>query len=271
MKLGLLGEKLGHSYSPQIHKLAFEKLGITGDYNLFERQREDIGELVENIKRGTLDGFNITIPYKGDIISYADIVSPQVEKIGACNTIVREGDRIAAHNTDYFGFMATVKKLECDLTGKKALVLGTGGSAKAVIEVLFDLGAKEVYLATRDKGKATYSRENVVIADYEDVKGISDAVLVVNTTPLGMYPNTGRSALEKETLSNYSYAIDLIYNPKETLFLEYARENGLKYENGLYMLVAQALKADELWLGKSFDQRDIDEIYEKIEKVVYSK
>ncbi len=271
MKLGLLGEKLTHSYSPEIHRLAFEILGIKGSYYLFEREIDNIPLLVEKLRKEEINGFNITIPYKEEIIKYTDEVSDKVKKIGACNTLLKKNGKIIGENTDYFGFRETIERLACNMENKKAVVLGSGGSAKAVIEVLLHLGAEKIYLVSRNKKNIKFSKNKTEWINYEDLEGIKEAQLVVNTTPLGMYPKIGFSALEKSLMLNYNYAIDLIYNPKETEFLKYARESGLKYDNGLYMLVAQGLRANELWTGKKFSNDEIEEIYYKIKKIVYEK
>ena len=150
---------------------------------------------------------------------------------------------------------------------KKFIVLGNGGSAKAVIEVCKDLGAKEIYLVSRNPKKDV--PEGVISISYNELENIGKAKLITNCTPVGMFPNVSDSPIEKSLFSNYTYAIDLIYNPKETKFLEFAAETGAKTLNGLYMLLGQALKAEEIWQDTEISLELIDELYEKLEKIVY--
>lgn len=270
MKLGLLGEKLSHSYSPQIHKLAFKVLGIEGSYELFERKKEDIEELVNRVRKGVLDGFNITIPYKVEVMKYLDEINIEAENIGACNTVVRKDGRLIGCNTDYYGLLETVEKMGADLQGKKAVVLGSGGASLAAIEVLIKMGAEKIYLFKRAEDEFLgKTRDELEICSYEKLSFVKDAEIIINCTPVGMFPNIGKSLLEKSLFLNYTYAVDLIYNPKKTLFLEEACEQGLKTSNGLYMLVLQGLKSEELWTGQEFSYDEKEYIYKEIEKLVY--
>jgi shikimate dehydrogenase len=272
MKLGLLGEKLSHSYSPQIHKLALEVLKLEGTYVLFERKKEDISSLVLEIREERLDGFNITIPYKIEVMKYLDRIGNEAEKIGACNTVVRENGELVGYNTDYFGLLATIEKMGADLKGKKAVILGSGGASLAAVEVLLQMGAEKVYMFKRPEDEYSGREvEKLEFLTYDKLSKIYDADIIINCTPVGMYPNIGNTLVEKSIFLNYTYAVDLIYNPKKTLFLKEAEEQGLKISNGLYMLVLQALKSEELWTGKSFSSEEVEYIYGEIEKLVYKE
>lgn len=269
MNFGLIGEKLSHSYSPVIHKNFFEKYGISGTYKLIELQKNELQNFCQEVKKGKLDGFNITIPYKTDIFSFVDEIDPKAKAIGAINTVKNQNGKLYAYNTDYYGYLYSVKKLGINLKDEKTIVLGNGGSAKAVIEVCKDLGAKEIYLVSRNPKKD--APEGVISVSYEQLESIGKAKLITNCTPVGMFPNIDGCPIKKELFLNYTYAIDLIYNPKETKFLEFANENGLKALNGLYMLLGQAVKAQEIWQNMDVSLETIDEFYEKLEKVVYGK
>lgn len=267
MNFGLIGGKLSHSYSPQIHKMFFDKFRINGDYKLYELKEEELEKFCLGAKKSEIQGFNITIPYKESIFPFMDVVDPKAEKIGAINTVKSVEGKLYAYNTDYYGYLYSLKKLGVDLEGQRAIVLGNGGSAKAVIEVCKDLGAKEIYLVSRNPNKN--APEGVIAISYEELKTLGKAKLITNCTPVGMYPNIDNSPIEKELFENYDFAIDLIYNPKETKFLEYAREMGKSTINGLYMLLGQALKAEELWQNKEISLETIDSLYENLEKIVY--
>jgi shikimate dehydrogenase len=199
-------------------------------------------------------GFNITIPYKKDMLAMADTKGGEVEKIGAANTAVFENGAISIFNTDYFGFKKTLEVNSVQIEGKNWLVLGSGGSAQSVKAVLRDGKASRIITASRSKsggGFVAYGN----IANLENIYGI------VNTTPVGMYPDTGRSVVRGDIMEDFEVALDLIYNPAETLFLKNAKGKGLKTVNGLYMLVAQAVKSEEIWNGICFEDDLIERIY----------
>ena len=243
MKCGLLGRKLGHSYSPQIHS-------YLGDYPyvLFEKEPEEIGDFLKN---GDFTGINVTIPYKKDVIPYVDELSPVAKRLGAVNTIVRRKDgSLFGHNTDFFGFSTMVRRSGLSVAGKKVLVLGSGGASNTAVAVLEELGAKVVIISR--------SGEN----NYGNLHLHADAAMIVNTTPVGMYPNTEDSPVDLSGFPKLEGVLDVIYNPARTALLQQAESRGIVARNGLLMLVAQAKEAAEYFLDSPIDDAKIDRIYQ---------
>ena len=265
-KFVLIGDKLSHSYSPEIHKLTMKTLGVDGDYSLLELQKDEISDVIDSIRSGKLSGMNVTIPYKIEVMQHLDIITPEAKKIGAVNTVSLEDGKLVGYNTDYWGFRYTLDKKNLHIKGKVCVVLGGGGSARAVIKVLEDLGGI-IYLVSRspEKLKADFSNfKDLKIISYDELKKLSGE-LIVNTTPIGMHPKVDACVVDKSVIQNFSQAIDLIYNPRETLFLSRSEDG----ENGLYMLVGQAVKAQELWWNKELV--NFKDIYQDIEVLVYNK
>lgn len=247
MKCGLLGRKLGHSYSPQIH-------GLLGDYSyaLFEKEPEQLASFLKN---GDFTGINVTIPYKKDVLPYLDELSPAAQKIGSVNTIVRRADgSLFGHNSDYFGFVSLVKHSGIAVDGKKVLVLGSGGTSNMVVTALKDLGAMPVVISR--------SGEN----NYGNLHLHSDASVIVNATPVGMYPNTGVSPIDLNRFPKLDGVLDVIYNPTKTQLLLDAEKLGIPHENGLWMLVAQAKEASEYFTGKKLSDDMIARIHHKLSR-----
>ena len=245
MKSGLLGRKLGHSYSPQIH----EYLG-TYSYDLFEKEPEEIEFFV---RHGDFTGINVTIPYKKDVIPFLDELSSKAKKMESVNTVVRRTDgTLFGHNTDYFGFHSMVLRSGIAVTGKKVLVLGTGGTSNTAVKVLEDLGAHVITISR--------SGEN----NYENLHLHKDASVIVNTTPVGMYPHTGVSPVSLTEFPELEGVLDVIYNPSRTKLLLDAEALGLPHEHGLWMLVAQATEAAEYFGGKSLPDAIIGSVYQKM-------
>ncbi len=245
MKCGLLGRKLGHSYSPQIHSC----LG-SYPYELFEKEPE---ELEHFLKYGDFTAINVTIPYKKDVIPYLDEISPTAQKMGAVNTIVRRSDgTLFGHNTDYFGFASMVRRSGLQLSGKKVLVLGSGGASNTVVAVLRELEANVIIISR--------SGEN----NYGNLHLHTDASAIVNTTPVGMYPNTGVSPIDLSLFPKLEGVLDVVYNPARTQLLLDAEQLGLPCQNGLWMLVAQAKEASEYFTGKKIDDSIMEWIYQKL-------
>lgn len=241
MNCGLLGRKLGHSYSPQIHA----RLGHYS-YALFEKEP---AELEAFLKNGHWSGINVTIPYKQDVIPYLDTLSPTAAKLGAVNCIVRRDGKLVGHNTDYFGFQCMVQSSGLNVAGKKVLVLGTGGASKPVVAVMEELGGQVVQISR--------SGEN----NYQNLHRHADAAVIVNATPVGMYPNTGVSPVDLSLFPQLEGVLDIIFNPARTQLLLDAQARGLVAVNGLLMLVAQAKEAAEWFQNTKLDDGFIDSIH----------
>lgn len=265
---GLLGEKLGHSISPQIHNLVFKELNQQGTYQLFQVEKERLKEVVQGLKYLGFSGVNVTIPYKIDIIDHLDNLSEEAKRIGAVNTICFKDGMATGFNTDYYGFGMLLEKFGIHIRHKEIVVLGTGGSSKAVIQYIKDNGAAKITLVTRKLLKESFNKDCQII-DYTELSKNPGGNVIINTTPLGMYPNINASPVEKNILSKFEAAVDLIYNPFETLFLKTARENGSIIANGLYMLVGQAIAAEELWNNISIEKGVVDKIYAQLMENLY--
>lgn len=264
MKFGLIGEKLLHSYSPKIHGLFFEIAGIKGEYKLFEIKRNDICQFLQNARKDKFTGINVTIPYKTDVIRFLDELSPEAEKINAVNTIFFK-DLVRGYNTDYFGLDYTFKKYGIDVSGKRVLATGSGGAARAVVAYLLDKNAKEIYIASRNNAKAGDKFPDIIAVSYSDIIEYCPFDIIINTTPVGMYPDIGISLLSKEQITGAIFIFDLIYNPPVTKLMKIADSLGILNTNGFYMLVAQAVKAQEIWQGKEYGIEMIDRIINDID------
>ena len=243
MRCGLLGKTLGHSYSPQIH-------AQLGDYRyeLFEKQPE---ELENFLRHGEFDALNVTIPYKKAVLPYCAALSDAVKAIGSANTLVRQPDgTLFADNTDAFGFSCIADECGVDIAGKKALVFGSGGASVTAQYVLKTRGAREVLVISR-------SGEH----NYENLDKNTDAEILVNTTPLGMYPNNGASPADLTRFPRCEAVLDVVYNPARTALLLQAEALGIPHAGGLLMLVAQAKRASELFTGSAIADTRIGEIY----------
>ncbi len=246
MKCGLLGEKLGHSYSPQIHCVLADY-----SYSLYEVEKTNLENF---LKTADFSGINVTIPYKKAVIPYLSELSPIAEKLGSVNTIVRKEDgRLIGHNTDYFGFKTMVIRSGIDPRGKKALVLGSGGASNTVVAVLEEMGAHVVVISRT--GENNYNNLHLHL----------DAVILVNTTPVGMYPNVGISPVDLSVFPHLECVLDIIFNPARTQLLLDAEKRGIPTMNGLLMLVAQAKESAEWFTGSGINDSKIDAIYRKLQ------
>lgn len=244
MRCGLLGQHLGHSYSPQIHGMLADY-----EYSLFEKEPD---ELEDFLKNGAFDGLNVTIPYKQAVIPYLNDLTPIARELGAVNTIIRNNGMLIGHNTDLFGFHALLQHSGLSPAGKKCLVLGSGGASKVVQSVLRMYQANVIVISR--------TGEN----NYENMANHRDASILINTTPLGMYPDTGVSPVDLAQFPALEGVLDLVYNPARTQLLLEAEERGLIAENGLYMLVTQAKSAAEFFTDTSICQKKVQEIHKTL-------
>lgn len=248
IRCGLIGERLSHSFSPQIHRHLSDY-----SYELFEMSESEVGEF---LKSDRFDSTNVTIPYKKTVMPFLDEISDEAVRIGSVNTITRtETGGLRGDNTDYFGFSYMIRKSGIEIKGKKVLILGTGGASLTARTVSADMGAESITYVSRS-GEVNY--ENV----YEKC---ADAEVVINCTPVGMYPKNLVSPVSLERLPRVEGVADMIYNPAKTKLLLDAERLNIKHINGLSMLVAQAKKACELFLGESIDDTEIDRITSLIE------
>ena len=227
---GLLGRTLGHSFSPAIHKA----LGNDA-YALYEVEPDQVEAFVT---RADLGGLNVTIPYKETVLPFCSELAPEVQAIGAANVLVNQGGKLVAHNTDALGFLRMVQESGISVAGKKVLVLGTGGASKAVQYALTQLNPSTVVLISRG------GQDN-----YENLSRHADADIIINTTPVGMFPNNGASPVSLSDFPKLSGVLDLIYNPLRTELLLQAEALGIPFAGGLSMLVAQGIAAHELFFG----------------------
>lgn len=247
VRCGLIGARLSHSFSPQIH-------GELADYSysLFEMPECDIESF---LKSGEFDALNVTIPHKKAVMPYLDEISDEAARIGSVNTIIRTpSGALRGENTDHYGFMHALKTANISVKGKKVLILGTGGASLTAKTVCEDLEAKETVFVSRS-GEVNY--ENVYLKH-------PDAEIIINCTPVGMYPNNGASPIRLEKFKACQGVADMIYNPARTQLLLDAESLGIKHVNGLTMLVAQAKKACELFIGETVEDSEIGRITDSI-------
>lgn len=249
MDYGLIGEKLGHSYSKDIHEMLADYT-----YDLCPLSREEFPAFME---KHDFQAINVTIPYKQDVIPYLDSMDENARAIGAVNTIVNRGGRLEGHNTDFSGFMYMLRKHAIQVAGKKCVVLGDGGASKAVVAVLRKMGAGEIVIVDIIKTDSAITYE-------ECFEKHGDAQLIANTSPVGMYPKCDASPVDLRKFPQCEAVADVIYNPLETRLVSQAKELGMIGVNGLEMLVAQALYAVEFFLDTALDEEKIDEVFQKI-------
>lgn len=246
MEYGCIGRKLSHSFSKTIHNELCDY-----EYELVELEPE---ELESFFAKRDFKAINVTIPYKRDVMPFLDKIEENAARIGAVNTVVNRGGALYGYNTDRDGMIALIRKVGIDPAGKKAAVLGSGGTSRTALAVLRELGAGEVLRVSRSGGEG--------LITYDEIP--EDIDIIVNTTPCGMFPNLEGAAVDISRFPRLSGVIDAVYNPlRPTLVLD-AKERGIPAEGGLYMLVAQAVFAAEHFTGGRFDKSDVDRVFKKL-------
>ncbi len=249
MQYGLIGEKLGHSFSKEIH----EKIE---DYTYTLKEIAK-GELESFITKKEFNAINVTIPYKEEVIPYLDVISDRAKAIGAVNTVVNKDGALYGYNTDGLGLIALLEKNDISLKGKKVIILGTGGTSKTALQVAKELGAKDVIRVGRSKKEGCITYEEMYLAH-------TDADIIINTTPCGMYPDCTSIPLKLERFSSLSGVCDVIYNPLRTPLVLQAKGLGINACGGLCMLVSQAVYAVEKFTKRPYDKDLADKIYSDI-------
>jgi len=259
-QLGLIGYPVGHSLSPKIHTAALKACGLEGIYSLFPiapDEKQGLKDLLNRVRSGEIQGLNVTIPHKQNVIEFTDELTLTAQAIGAVNTIYMRENKLVGDNTDAPGFLSDLKRFLCEqskfVNRKSAVVLGAGGSARAVVYALLN-DSWSVTLAARRLEQAeelaqSFTNYELQVANFTNFQP-STCDLLVNTTPVGMSPNTDQSPLpENATLPVDGIVYDLVYNPRETKLVRDARSQGLRASTSLGMLIEQAALAFEIWTG----------------------
>ena len=253
-KYALLGEKLSHSYSPLIHNKIFKTYGIDANYSLLECKKEELEGIINSLRTGEYSGFNVTIPYKIEVMKYLDVISDEAKAIGSVNTIAYQDGKVVGYNTDYYGFYNELIYYNVPVKNKNCFILGTGGASLALHKALIDLGGNVKYVSRNPKNSDTIS--------YDELNELN-IDLLVNSTPVGMSPNVGVSPVSVDIAKRSKYVVDIIFNPKRTQLLLDSNSN----MNGLLMLVGQAVKAEEIWQNRKYPN-DVIELLKEIEAII---
>ncbi len=249
MKYGCIGEHLSHSFSAEIHPM------IGGyPYELCEVSRENLDSF---LKTRDFSAVNVTIPYKQEVIPYLCFCDAAASEIGAVNTVVNRPDGLYGYNTDFYGMTALIKHAGMEVLNKKALILGTGGTSKTAHAVLKHLGAREILKASRTK-------KDGALSYLEIYERHTDIEIIINTTPVGMFPNTNDIPIDISKFTRLSGLIDAVYNPISTPLVIMAKERGIPAEGGLYMLISQAVRASEIFFGTQYPPSLTEEIYKSM-------
>lgn len=266
----LLGHPVEHSWSPLMHNIALHHHEIEAEYYAINVQDNELIDLASFFNTDLFLGANVTIPYKQSIADYMDRIDSSAREIGAINTIVKNDYQLEGYNTDYSGFIEPLQAYEFELEGASAVIFGTGGAARAIVYGLTEMGVDEIFLVSRSPNRITsyHNHRRVQIISYDNWTSFAEnALLIVNATPLGMYPNVNSSPVrdqEKHYLEA-KLCYDIVYNPVETKFLRQASEVGAKTIDGLDMLIHQGSKSFKLWTGCSFPINIVrDTLHEKL-------
>ncbi len=267
---GVAGHPVGHSLSPLIHTMLFEYYNIDAEYKKFDIAPEIFEEETKMLFKSGVKGLNVTIPDKIAALESVDCVDAYALGVRAVNTIRFDGEKTYGYNTDGIGFIKALEKNQVTVKDKKVLILGAGGAVNSVAKKTLMEGAGEVTVLARDINKAKILAERIGInygslSDYEKY----DYDILVNATPVGMYPKTGESVVS--SVKKDAFVYDLIYNPGVTKLMEIARINGARAENGLWMLIYQAFESFRIWHGIDPDETIADIIYKKAEEFLNEK
>ena len=249
MTYGLIGKTLKHSYSKELHELL-----ASYTYDLIPLQEDEFDTFM---KEAPFDAINVTIPYKKAVIPYLDNMDEHAKAIGAVNTIVSKQGKLIGYNTDYYGFLYMIQKHHVEIKNKKVLILGSGGACAACKAVITSLNPKELYIVGRAKKQG--------VITYEECYNFhTDASIIINTTPVGMYPNVDDVPIDLAKFIHCEYVLDVIYNPLQTRLCFQAKQLNIPYVSGLEMLVAQAKQAVEHFLDTTISDDKIEELYQRL-------
>ncbi len=256
--IGLIGNPVEHSISPFIHNTLYKVLDMNYIYMAFDIETNQLEKAVEGMVALSFTGFNVTIPYKQRILDFLDDVDEEARIIGAVNTVTNHNGILKGYNTDGIGFIEGLKRLGFNPLDRDVAVIGAGGASRAICAYLLKEGVKHIFLMNRthqrslrlsEEFNCQYKLDTIVPIDRKDLEDI-DLDLIVNTTPVGMWPHIDENPLEGFTFQDHTIVVDIIYNPRETALLREARRQDCMVQNGIDMLIGQALASIELWTGK---------------------
>lgn len=251
-KYALIGAGLSHSVSDRYHNLMFSKEKIDAEYELMSISEDKLAETIALLREGKYFGYNVTMPYKIQVIPYLDEMSSEAIAIGSVNTIDVKNGKLIGYNTDYYGIIETFRYNKVDIKNVDCYILGTGGASLSAREAIKFLGGKPIFVSRNKKNK-----ENTI--DYSDLEKINKIKVLVNSTPVGMYPNIEESPVSEDIINKCEFVFDMIYNPKETKLLRNCKHGA----NGFMMFIAQGLKSEEIWQGRRLNI-DLEEIYNEM-------
>lgn len=257
-RYGLIGKNIAYSKSPGIHLYMAKKLGIDLTYDLIDCEEDELSKWVKLLRNGSFQGFNITIPYKQKIMRHLDEITPKAQRIHAVNTVFLKNGKVIGDNTDYDGFLGLLIKHDIDVKNKNVYILGTGGAAKAAYVVLKDIGACVTVVSRALSDTPSFFHHVITYAMINP----NDVDIYVNTTPVGTHPKINDTVIDQSKISD-QIVIDLIYNPEHTKLMTFSN----KAYNGLYMLIIQALKSEEIWFNRKIDVSK--KLLQEIKEVVY--
>ncbi|MBQ7583894.1 MAG: shikimate dehydrogenase [Lachnospiraceae bacterium] len=267
--LGLIGDPVEHTGSPAIHNKLAEKLGDNLVYVPFEVRAKRLEEAIEGAYALGIEGLNVTVPHKVEVMQYVTELDDAALDIGAVNTLARVRGGFRGYNTDFSGFMRELDKLDIQVNGKNVIVLGAGGAAKAVMHSLNKLGAKHIYILNRNKEKAAEifgDQHNVTINGFDEWRSIPEGKYIcIQCTSVGLSPDDDACVIEDEDFFELiDSAVDLIYKPKETAFMKKVKAHGGRAYNGLRMLVYQAVSSYEFFTKKEVPEETAEELYNEL-------
>jgi shikimate dehydrogenase len=272
MKAGLIGKTLGHTASPAIHEKIYRAMGISGTYDVLEMPPDQLEGNMKYLAKDGYTGCNVTIPYKRDVMPYLTDISREARIIGAVNTIHFTDEGAFGYNTDYGGFGRSLEQAGIGVAGRDCVVLGTGGAARAIIQYLADKNAKSITVVSRlPHSKIEFDDFTKKIGaseiDYQSFETSHAGDVLVNCTPVGMFPHIDGCPVSETCIMAFPAVVDLIYNPKDTELLKMARRHGARTLNGMYMLVAQAVGSEEIWMGREISSSVVEQIAKEMERL----
>ena len=254
-QFAVIGNPIEHSLSPVLHNWVFKSLNIQAEYRKIRLEEKNLSDIVKKVKNDELDGFNVTIPYKENIMKFLDEINARAESIASVNCIIKSKTKIIGNNTDWYGFSMAMNTNQIDVSGKEVIVLGAGGTGKSILYSLKQLGAKKIILLNRTLKKAKELQDQIIIPyslkNTESV--IKNDSIIINSTPVGMQSN--QSPIDLGLIHKNQILIDVIYNPLETAFLKLGNIIGAKTLNGLDMFIYQGLASLDLWFGESLSKQ----------------